>query len=68
MRARLPPAIELMFPPNVLNIIYSFVPHEKEVKPTTSPSLQRELTRIQHLHLKGVSSKYMKGLSDLCLD
>ena len=68
MRPKLPSTIEDRLPDHVLNIIYSYVPHMKESKKKHSPSLQRELERIQHIQLKGKSATYMKDLSEFCLD
>ena len=35
---------------------------------TPSPSLQRELAKIQKICLKGKSAMYMNELDDFCLD
>jgi len=68
MRPKLPGPIEDLLPDYVLGIIYSYVPHMKRPKKQHSPSLQRELERIQHIQLKGKSATYMKDLSDFVLD
>jgi len=68
MRPKLPGAIEDDLPDYVLGIIYSYVPHTKRPKKEHSPSLQRELERIQHIQLKGKTANYMKGFSNFCLD
>jgi hypothetical protein len=68
MRPTLPPEIERIFPTDVLKHIYSFVPYERERKPSHSPTLQKELQKIQSCTLKGKSGTYMKGLDDFCLD
>jgi len=34
----------------------------------SSPSLERELTKIQSMNLKGKSAMYMMDLDDFCLD
>lgn len=49
MKPRLPPEIEARFPDLVSKTIYGFVPHEPKKKktPPASPSLERELKRIQ---------------------
>ena len=49
MKPRLLPEIEARFPDAVLKTIYGFIPHEPKKKrtPPASPSLQRELKRIQ---------------------
>jgi hypothetical protein len=68
MRPKLPRVIEDNLPDYILGIIYSYVPHVKRPKKKHSPSLQRELERIQHLQIKGKSANYMKGFSGFCLD
>ena len=68
MRAKLPRPIEDLLPDTVLDIIYSYVPHTKQTKKRHSPSLQRELERIQNLELSGKSANYMKGLSEFVLN
>ena len=68
MRPKLPGPIEDELPDYVLGIIYSYVPHTKRPKKEHSPSLQRELERIQNIQLKGKSANYMKGFSGFCLD
>lgn len=67
MKPRLPVCIEKQMPPELLHLIYSFVPPlDKPVPP--SPSLQRELFRIQKLTLKGKLGSYMRGFMDFVLD
>ena len=68
MRPKLPGPIEDELPDYVLGIIYSYVPHTKRPKKEHSPSLQRELERVQNIELKGKSANYMKGFSNFCLD
>jgi hypothetical protein len=68
MRPKLPGPLEDELPDYVLGIIYSYVPHTKRPKKEHSPSLQRELERIQKIELKGKSANYMKGFSNFCLD
>jgi hypothetical protein len=68
MKPKLPSVLEVMLPEDVVNYIYKFVPHHKKVKKEHSPSLQRELMRIQTVTLGGKSASYMKGLSAFCLD
>ena len=54
---------------DVLGIIDSFFPYKKKKKsPQVSPSLQKELKKIQTMRLKNKPSSYMKGLEDFCLD
>lgn len=68
MKPRLPSVIEQALPEDIVQHIYSFVPYPKKEKPQHSPTLQKELTRIQSLELKGKSGMFMKGLDDFCLD
>lgn len=68
MKPRLPSVIEQSLPDDILHHIYSFVPYPKKVKPQHSPILQKELTRIQSIELKGKCGTFMKGLDDFCLD
>ena len=67
-RERLPRAVELLLPPELVHHIYSFLPSVPKKSPEHSPSLAKELRRIQGLHLKGVSSSYLRGLGLFCLD
>jgi hypothetical protein len=67
MRPILPDEIARRFPSEVLHIIYSFVPHLPKEK-QTSPSLQRELKKIQSLKLKGKTGTYMRDLDDFILE
>jgi hypothetical protein len=65
----LPKEIQEIFPEELVRLINSFVPkHEKKLQKTPSPNLQRELTKIQNMNLKGSSSNYMYELDDFLLD
>lgn len=67
MRPVLPNEIAMRFPSEIVHLIYSFVPPlPKEKHP--SPSLQRELKKIQSLELKGKHGMYMRDLDDFILD
>ncbi len=68
MRPKLPREIELMLPSELVHVIYQYVPHMKKESPRHSPSLQKELQKIQTSHLKGKSATFMKDLDDFCLD
>jgi hypothetical protein len=69
VKPQLPEHINKMFPIDVVKLIYSFVPHlEKVPSPKGSPSLERELRRIQSKFMKGKSSMYMNELEDFVLD
>ena len=67
MKPQLPEVIRLALPKEIVQYIYTFVPHLERTK-TPSPSLQKELKRIQTLTLKGKSPMYMKDFEDFCLD
>ena len=68
-RAKLPEEIELLFPEDIVKHIYSFIPYpKKQTSPNTSPSLQKELQKIQSIKLTGKSAMYMKDLEDFLLD
>lgn len=65
----LPEHISKMFPVDVVKNIYSFVPHLVKIpSPKGSPSLERELRRIQSKCFKGKSAMYMNELDDFVLD
>jgi hypothetical protein len=68
MRPRLPREIELMLPSELVHVIYQYVPHMKKESLRHSPSLQKELQKIQNLSLRGKSPNFMKDLDDFCLD
>lgn len=69
VKPQLPECIYNMFPVDVVKIIYSFVPHLAKVPSAqTSPSLDRELRRIQSKMLKGKSAMYLIDLEDFVLD
>lgn len=67
-RPRLPYVIEQQLPEDIVKHIYSYIPYPKKKKVEHSPSLRRELTRIQSVELKGKCGMYMSGLDDFCLD
>lgn len=67
MRPKLPSEVEQRLPEEIVKHIYSFVPYPKKPKIKESPSLQKELTKIQSAELKGKSAMYMRGLDDFCL-
>jgi hypothetical protein len=69
VKPRLPEQIEEQLPEDVIKYIYRYVPHLDKIKtPTTSPSLERELKRIQIKTLQGKSTMYMKELEDFILE
>jgi hypothetical protein len=69
VKPQLPEDIQVLFPLELVRLIDSFVPHNKKsISHKTSPSLQRELARLQNKNLKGKSPTYMRGLDDFVLD
>lgn len=63
-RPRLPKEIELFFPEEIVIKIYGYVPKLPKTQPV-SPSLQRELTRLQRSPKR--NPKDMYGLDDFIL-
>lgn len=57
-----------ILPLTVIQIINSFVPPPKKKKEHISPTLQKDLQKIQSMELKGKSGMYMKGLDDFILE
>lgn len=68
MRPRLPRELELLLPSELVHVIYQYVPHMEKERPHHSPTLQKELQKLQTLNLRGKSANFMKGLDDFCLD
>jgi hypothetical protein len=69
MREKLPTAIEQRLPEEIVRHIYSFLPYPSKKKtPAQSPSLQKELRRIQTTPMKGTSAMFLKDLEPFCLD
>lgn len=65
------PAYELesVLPLDLIYVIHTFLPKPvKEKKKQASPSLERELRRIQSIQLRGKSPTYMRHLEDFLLD
>jgi hypothetical protein len=67
MKPQLPHEIRLKFPPEIVHIIASYVPH-LPLKEYPSPSLQREFKRIQTPKLHGKNEMYLKDFDDFLLD
>jgi hypothetical protein len=69
VKPQLPESVELVFPEDVLRIIYSYVSHIKKTPSTeSSPSLEKELRKIQNKAYKGKNALYMKDFDDFVLD
>jgi hypothetical protein len=57
-----------VLPMDVVREIDKFFPYPKKKKESISPSMQKELQKIQTLNLRGKSNMYMKDLIDFVLD
>jgi hypothetical protein len=58
-----------ILPDDLIYVINSFLPRpSKKKKQVISPSMQKELTKIQTLLLRGKNAMYMRNLEDFCLD
>jgi hypothetical protein len=58
-----------LLPDDLIYVIDKFFPYPKKKKTLeVSPSMQKELKKIQIIKLKNKSSMYMKDLEDFCLD
>jgi len=69
MKPRLPIEVVEQLPEDIVRYIYKYVPHfPKPTTPKLSPSLEKELLKIQMIKLNGKSSMYLKDLDDFCLD
>jgi hypothetical protein len=53
---------------DVVREIDKFFPYPKKKKEQVSPSMQKELHKIQTMTLYGKNQMYMKGLIDFVLD
>jgi hypothetical protein len=53
---------------DIVYIIDSFMPYPNKKKERISPSLQKELIKIQNLRLKGLKNTYLKDFEHFCLD
>lgn len=61
--------LETILPLDLIYVIDSFLPRPvKEKKKQVSPSLEKELRRIQNIELRGKRGTYMRHLEDFLLD
>lgn len=60
--------LKSILPGDIVTHIDKFLPYPKKQKIIHSPSLQKELTKIQNMKLKGLNNMYMKNLYDFVLD
>jgi hypothetical protein len=55
-----------LLPSDVIWVIDSFFPNPKKKK--VSPSMQKELKKIQNMFIRNKPTMYMRDLEDFCLD
>jgi hypothetical protein len=55
-------------PDELIRLILGFIPPPPDNSIKISPSLQRELEKVQKLNLKGCKSTYLRDLEDFVLD
>lgn len=61
--------IQTVLPTDLIKVIYTYVPPiPKKKKLNVSPSMQKELSKLQSVTLKGKSGMYLRDLDDFCLD
>jgi hypothetical protein len=56
-----------VLPLELVHKVDSFIPKNPKKK-EASPSMQKQLIKIQRMVLKGKNSMYMRNLEDFCLD
>lgn len=63
----LPQEVKDKLPDDIVNLILSYLPKKKK-KGHISPSLQRELEKLQKLTLKGKCGMYLREFGDFSLN
>ena len=63
----LPQEVKDKLPDDIVNLILSYLP-KKRKRGHISPSLQRELEKLQKLTLKGKCEMYLREFDDFSLD
>jgi hypothetical protein len=63
----LPQEVKDKLPDDIVNLILSYLPKKKK-KGHISPSLQRELEKLQKITLKGKCGMYLREFGDFALD
>jgi len=63
----LPQAIKDKLPDDIVGLILAFLPKPSKKKKSLSPSLQRELEKLQKLTLKGMKSTYLREFGEFAL-
>ena len=64
----LPQAVKDKLPDDIVGLILAFLPKPSKKKKAISPSLQRELEKLQKLSLKGMKSTYLREFDVFALD
>ena len=64
----LPQEIKDKLPDDIVGYILSFLPKKSKKKKTISPSLQRELEKLQKMSLKGMKGTYLREFDVFALD
>jgi hypothetical protein len=68
MKPELPSEIADKFPPELVRIIYEFVPHYPKIhSKEPSPAFEKEMRRIQSVKLKGKNEMYLRDLDEFIL-
>jgi hypothetical protein len=61
--------LQSILPRDVVDVIDSFIPRPvKKKKEQISPSMQKELHKLQTITLKGKNGMYMRDFEEFCLD
>ncbi len=63
----LPQEVKDKFPDDIVNLIMTYLPKKKK-KGHISPSLQRELEKLQKLTIKGMNGMYLREFSAFVMD
>ena len=72
VKPRLPEELEKSIPPELVHIIYSFLPHFPRSPPPSptfyASTLRCQLTKIQGKPMRGKNAMYLFDLEDFVLD
>ena len=61
--------LSCILPDDLIMVIDKYFAYPKKKKVSeVSPSMQRELKKIQTMYIRKLPANYMKGLDDFCLD
>jgi hypothetical protein len=63
----LPQTVKDTLPEEVVGLILSFLPKPSKKKKAVSPSLQRELEKLQKMNIKGMKSTYLREFDSFAL-